>query len=76
MSDHTFETLKLLYEENAKVAAIFWEWRHKIMVSFFAGIAALFALAGWFYQQQQLRTLVSASLFLGSLLSFTVFSGS
>jgi hypothetical protein len=43
------ENLNLLYQENAKVAAIFWEWRFKLMASFFAVIAALFALAGWFY---------------------------
>ena len=40
-----------IYEENAKVAAIFWEWRHKVMTNFFTGNAALFAVMGWLYQQ-------------------------
>ena len=29
----------LMYQENAKIVAIFWEWRHKEMTFFFAGIA-------------------------------------
>src|SRR5687768_3287161 len=40
-----------IYEENANVAAIFWEWRHKIMTHFFAGMAAITALVSWLYQQ-------------------------
>src|SRR5215213_7024900 len=49
---HESDPLSLLYQENAKVAAIFWEWRHKVMTNFFTAIVALFALSGWFYQQQ------------------------
>lgn len=64
-----FEKISLLYQENAKVAAIFWEWRHKVMTSFFVGIAGLFALAGWFYQQTELRILLFAPLSLGAILS-------
>ena len=40
-----------IYEENAKVTAIFWEWRHKIMTHFFGAIGAVIALTGWLYQQ-------------------------
>lgn len=69
MTEDTFNKLSLLYQENAKVAAVFWEWRHKVLVSFFAGSTALLALAGWFYQQTELHGLIPATLFLGTLLS-------
>ncbi|HEX7314362.1 MAG TPA: hypothetical protein VF297_10590 [Pyrinomonadaceae bacterium] len=67
------EKLDLLYQENAKVAAIFWEWRYKLMASFFAVSAALFALAGWFYQQSELRVLLFAPLALGAIFCLTLF---
>lgn len=71
--DKTFGKQSLLYQENAKVAAIFWEWRYKLMVSCFAGVAALFALAGWFYQQRELRDFFSAPFFLAAIFSFASF---
>jgi hypothetical protein len=62
-----FEHLSLLYQENAKVAAIFWEWRHKVMTSFFTGVAALFALIGWFYKEVELRPFIFAPFILGAV---------
>src|SRR5690348_15149431 len=38
-----------LYEENAKVTAIFWEWRHKVLTHFFGVSGALIAVTGWLY---------------------------
>lgn len=67
--EKTFEELSILYQENAKVAAIFWEWRHKVMTYFFTGIAALFVVAGWLYEKPKLEKFVSAPLALGVLLS-------
>ena len=64
----TFEKLNLLYQENAKIAAIFWEWRNKILTYFFTAIGALFALAAWLYQQQLSRYITSA-LLLGVVLA-------
>jgi hypothetical protein len=64
--DKEAEKLILLYQENAKVAAIFWEWRHKVMTNFFTGMVALFALFGWFYQQLDLRRFLFAPLFFGA----------
>lgn len=29
--DGSFERLSLLYQENARVAAAFWEWQHKTL---------------------------------------------
>lgn len=71
IEDKEFERLSLLYQENAKVAAIFWEWRNKIITYFAASIVALFTLAGWLYQQKPGR-LVSFPLFIGSMLSFVL----
>ncbi len=62
-----FEHLKLLYQENAKIAAIFWEWRNKIITDFSAAIVALFTLAGWLHQHSS-GWLVSVPLFTGSIL--------
>src|SRR5437016_2050202 len=67
--DKTFEKLSLLYQENAKVAAIFWEWRHKVMTQFLTGIGAIFVVAGWLYQQPKLARFLSVPFFLGVVLS-------
>jgi hypothetical protein len=61
------QSLLFLYQENAKVAAIFWEWRHKALTAFFAAVVALFTLAGWFYLQIALRPFVFAPLALGAV---------
>jgi hypothetical protein len=59
-----------IYEENAKVAATFWEWRHKIMTHFFTVLAAVFALTGWFYQQSGvIRIWHCSPLILGAIFS-------
>lgn len=71
IEDKAFERLSLLYQENAKVAAIFWEWRNKIITYFAASIVALFTLAGWLYQQKPGR-LISFPLFIGSILSLVL----
>lgn len=68
IEDKALERLTLLYQENAKVAAIFWEWRNKIITYFAASIVALFTLAGWLYQQHHGR-LISVPLLIGSILS-------
>lgn len=67
--DKTFEKLSLLYQENAKVTAIFWEWRHKVMTNFLTGIGAIFVVAGWLYQQSKLGWFLSVPFFLGIVLS-------
>jgi hypothetical protein len=47
--DGSFERLSLLYQENARVAAAFWEWQHKTLTIFTAGITALLAIEVWIY---------------------------
>jgi hypothetical protein len=45
----SFERLSLLYQENARVAAAFWEWQHKTLTIFTTGITALLAIEVWIY---------------------------
>jgi hypothetical protein len=47
--DGSFERLSLLYQENSRVAAVFWEWQHKTLTIFTAGITALLAIEVWIY---------------------------
>ena len=47
--DGSFQRLSLLYQENARVAAAFWEWQHKTLTIFTAGITALLAIEVWIY---------------------------
>lgn len=35
MEDVSSDHLSILYEENAKVAAVFWEWRNKLLTYYF-----------------------------------------
>jgi hypothetical protein len=61
--------LTLLYEQNASVLAIFLEWRHKVMTYWFAIVGAVFAAAGWLYQQPAGRSWTALPLALGALFS-------
>ena len=69
----TFQALSLLYTENAKVAATFWEWRHKVMVRFFAAIAAIAGVGSWLYGQKELKALVFIPLLIGAGFSVVSF---
>jgi hypothetical protein len=71
-SDQDTEKTRALYGELTKVATTFWEWRDKVMTRFFAVVTASAAMAGWFYQQPELR---AWSFFPFALASgFAVFS--
>jgi len=60
-----------LYEENAKVTAIFWEWRHKVLTHFFGVNGALIAGTGWLYHASQwLRWWHCFPLLLAAIYSF------
>jgi hypothetical protein len=67
--DESLAALTLAYTENAKVAAIFWEWRHKVMTFFFTATAALIAVAGWGYSHG-LGRFNAIPLLVAGLLSF------
>jgi hypothetical protein len=59
----------LLYVENAKVAAIFWEWRHKVISRFFTAVAATAFASGWFYERPQLRPWIFALFLVAAIFS-------
>src|SRR4051794_17591784 len=63
------EADRLLYQENAKVLAIFLEWRHKVMTHWFAVTGAVLGGAGWLYQQPKLHAWLVAPFLMGSLFS-------
>jgi hypothetical protein len=62
--DRDFECV--VYEENGRVAATFWEWRHKTMSHFLAVLAGLIALATWAFDNR-LDGFAFAAFLLGSL---------
>jgi|SRR5215216_329234 len=69
-SPHAISEEKL-YEENAKVTAIFWEWRHKVLTHFFGVSGALIAGTGWLYHASQgLRRWHCFPLLLAAIYSF------
>lgn len=59
---------QILYEENAKVAATFWEWRNKLLAFCFTAAGALFAVAGWLYAHDE-RTFAAFPLVVGAIIS-------
>ena len=66
-SSDLIASISLLYIENAKVAAIFWEWRHKILERFLAACAAILVACGWMYQHGELRRLLFIPLLIGAI---------
>ncbi len=68
-------TPKEIYDQNAKVTAIFWEWRHKIMTHFFGAIGAIIAVSGWLYVQhdKQITIWHCFPLLIGGIYSYVSF---
>ena len=54
----TIQRLTVLYAENAKVVATFWEWRHKLMERFFAVLGGTVIGGAWIYHEQDLRRIL------------------
>jgi hypothetical protein len=67
--DSEIRNLTLVYEENAKVLAIFLEWRHKVMTHWFAVTGAAFVAAAWLSQQSAFRSWLFAPFLLGAIFS-------
>jgi hypothetical protein len=70
--DPTWERERAIYEENGRVAATFWEWRHKTMSHFLGVLAGLLALATWAATNDQ-RGFVVTAFTIGSLFAFASF---
>jgi hypothetical protein len=63
-----------IYEENSKVTAVFWEWRHKTMRNFFGAIGAVIAVSGWLFQQAHGITVwLCVPFFIGALYSYITY---
>ena len=59
-----------IYQETAKVAAIFWEWRDKTMNRFVAGIAGVIAAMVWLYEPDRvIRKWHAVPLLIGAVYS-------
>jgi|ERR1041385_1627282 hypothetical protein len=70
MADHENNAnVGLIYQENAKIAAIFVEWRHKVLAAWFAVISAVCAAAGWLFQQTTGRKIICIPMLLGAAFS-------
>jgi hypothetical protein len=60
-----------IYDETAKVIAIFWEWRDKTLSRYFAAISGVIAVAGWLFQQANgIRIWQSLPLFASAVFSY------
>lgn len=64
-----------VYDQNAKVTAIFWEWRHKTMTHFFGAIGAVVAVSGWLYVQHDKHITIwhCFPLLIGGIYSYVSF---
>jgi hypothetical protein len=61
--------LSVFYEENGRVAAVFWEWRHKVILLVASTLAAVVAVAAWLYERR-LGGVICVPFFLGSIVVF------
>ncbi len=59
---------QILYEENAKVAATFWEWRNKLLAFCFTAAGALFVIAAWVHKNID-HELAAVPLLVGATIS-------
>jgi hypothetical protein len=63
MSDEgQLAALVALFEENGRVAAAFWDWRHRLMTFFFTGTAGALAAAAWLVTHHAARGYVAVPL--------------
>jgi hypothetical protein len=62
------EWLTLLYEENGRVAATFWEWRHKVILLFGAMLTTMLVIVSWMYERR-LGAVIAIPFALGSLVA-------
>lgn len=59
------EELHLLYQENGRVAGVFWDWRQKTLALFFTGTAGL-AVAGTWLATNEYGRWISSVFFAGA----------
>jgi len=71
--DTNQELLKFLYTENAKLAHLTYEWRHKVILLYLSSVGAIFFFFGWLYDHQTLNKLIPIPFILGTLVSYILF---
>jgi hypothetical protein len=64
--------LQAIYEENGRVAATFWEWRHKTTTQCFLVLGGLTAIASWAFERD-LRGFVLVPFAVGAIFAFCCF---
>jgi hypothetical protein len=65
------DPLITMYAENARVAAVFWDWRHKLITVGLTSLGALIVIAGWSFEHE-LGRWPAAPLAAGALVAFGV----
>ena len=65
------DRLAVLYQENARIASVFWEWRHKLLTYAFSGIAGLLIAAAWLHSHEYGRV-TAVPFFLAVLVALAV----
>ncbi|WP_426504347.1 hypothetical protein ACPPVO_43185 [Dactylosporangium sp. McL0621] len=73
MSDRQFSDAQIalldhLYQENVKIAAAFWDWRHKLMAFTFTIVSALAAVGTWATTRQVSPFAVAGAFLIASVL--------
>jgi hypothetical protein len=66
--DH-LSALQLVYQENAKVAAAFWEWRHKIILLCAVTVSVILGIASWMYTHQLGGVALSVPFAVGAVIA-------
>lgn len=62
--------LSLLYEETGRVAAAFWDWRHKVILIASTAIALVFAITSWMYKERLGGIAMATPLLVGSAVAW------
>jgi len=57
---------EVLYAQAARVAEVFWEWRHKVITHFVATIGGSVVASGWFLKEEHLRRWTFVPLLFGA----------
>lgn len=59
--------LDVFYEENGRVATVFWEWRHKVILLAVSTLAGMLAAFAWLYDRD-LPHILWAPFLVGSVI--------
>ena len=69
MNETEAENLRALYSENGRITQTYLEWRLKVISRYFISVIAMFALAKWLYDSDQMKQFLWIPLALGAIAS-------